>query len=79
MLKKYPGVFAAGEMLNWDAPTGGFLIQGCVSQGYRAGRGILQLLEIDEKRSCDQQDGFSLESIPSPPRVLEFSTAQTSL
>jgi uncharacterized flavoprotein (TIGR03862 family) len=44
MLKKYPGVFAAGEMLNWDAPTGGFLIQACVSQGYRAGQGILQYL-----------------------------------
>jgi len=37
MLRQFPGVFAAGEMLNWDAPTGGFLIQGCVSQGYLAG------------------------------------------
>ena len=45
MLIKYPGVFAAGEMLNWDAPTGGFLIQGCVSQGYRAGHGILRFLK----------------------------------
>ena len=44
MLIQYPGVFAAGEMLNWDAPTGGFLIQGCVSQGYRAGQGILRFL-----------------------------------
>ncbi len=41
MLKKYPGVFAAGEMLNWDAPTGGFLIQGCVSQGFCAGQGVI--------------------------------------
>jgi uncharacterized flavoprotein (TIGR03862 family) len=31
MLKKYPRIFCAGEMLDWDAPTGGFLIQGCVS------------------------------------------------
>lgn len=38
MLRQFPGVFAAGEMLNWSAPTGGFLIQGCVSQGYVAGR-----------------------------------------
>lgn len=45
MLIKYPGVFAAGEMLDWDAPTGGFLIQGCVSQGYRAGHAILKFLE----------------------------------
>ena len=44
MLKKYPGVFAAGEMLNWDAPTGGFLIQACVSQGYAAGKGICKFL-----------------------------------
>jgi hypothetical protein len=33
----FPGVFVAGEMLDWDAPTGGFLIQGCVSQGFVAG------------------------------------------
>ncbi|EKD42072.1 MAG: hypothetical protein ACD_73C00345G0001 [uncultured bacterium] len=41
MLKKMPGVFMAGEMLDWDAPTGGFLIQACVSQGYVAGSGML--------------------------------------
>jgi predicted flavoprotein YhiN len=32
-LKKFPGVYVCGEMLDWDAPTGGFLIQGAVSQG----------------------------------------------
>ena len=32
-LKKFPGIFCGGEMLDWDAPTGGFLIQACVSQG----------------------------------------------
>jgi predicted flavoprotein YhiN len=36
-LKKAPRIFVAGEMLNWDAPTGGFLIQGSVSQGFKAG------------------------------------------
>ncbi len=41
-LKKFPRVFAAGEMLSWDVPTGGFLIQGCVSQGYLAGQGMLK-------------------------------------
>jgi len=40
-LKKVPRVHCAGEMLDWDAPTGGFLIQGAVSTGYRAGRAIL--------------------------------------
>lgn len=44
MLKKYPGVYLAGEMLDWDAPTGGFLIQMCVSQGYKVGEGIFRVL-----------------------------------
>ncbi len=45
MFKKIPGVFAAGEMLDWDAPTGGFLIQGCVSQGYTMAQGIIRYLD----------------------------------
>ena len=46
MLKKYPGVFCAGEMIDWDDPTGGFLVQGCVSTGYVAGQGIKKYLAI---------------------------------
>ena len=42
MLKSMPGVFAAGEMLNWEAPTGGYLMQGCFSTGVRAAEGILR-------------------------------------
>jgi hypothetical protein len=37
MLRRLPGVFLAGEMLDWDAPTGGYLMQGCFSTGTRAG------------------------------------------
>ena len=37
MLKKLPGVYCAGEMLDWEAPTGGFLLQGCFATGTRAG------------------------------------------
>lgn len=37
MLEKFPGVYLAGEMLDWDAPTGGFLIQASVALGYVAG------------------------------------------
>ena len=37
MLRKHPGVFAAGEMLDWEAPTGGYLLQGCLSTGRAAG------------------------------------------
>lgn len=44
MLIHHPGCFLAGEMLCWDAPTGGFLIQGCVSQGHWMGEGILKYL-----------------------------------
>ena len=38
MLKKLPGVYCAGEMIDWEAPTGGFLLQGCFATGTRAGR-----------------------------------------
>ena len=41
MLKKLPGVFLAGEMIDWEAPTGGYLLQGCFATGTRAGRGAL--------------------------------------
>ncbi len=39
MVRKLPGLFAAGEMIDWEAPTGGYLLQGCMSTGTRAGRG----------------------------------------
>lgn len=39
-LKRFPRAFAVGEMLAWDAPTGGFLIQACVSQAVRAAQGL---------------------------------------
>jgi hypothetical protein len=38
MLQKLPGVFVAGEMIDWEAPTGGYLLQGCFATGTRAGR-----------------------------------------
>ena len=38
MLKNRPSVFCAGEMLDWEAPTGGYLITGCLATGRRAGR-----------------------------------------
>ena len=39
MLKLLPGVFAAGEMLDWEAPTGGYLLQACFATGFAAGCG----------------------------------------
>jgi predicted flavoprotein YhiN len=38
MLKRHPGIFVAGEMIDWEAPTGGYLMQGCFASGSRAGR-----------------------------------------
>ena len=42
MLSRRPGVFVAGEMLDWEAPTGGYLLQGCFSTGAAAGHGLLE-------------------------------------
>lgn len=44
MLKRWPGVFCAGEMLDWEAPTGGYLLTACFSSGYAAGKGVLKWL-----------------------------------
>ncbi len=45
MLKKIPGVFCAGEMLDWEAPTGGYLITACMASGRWAAKGALRWLE----------------------------------
>jgi len=44
MLKRLPGIFCAGEMIDWDVPTGGYLIQGCLSMATRAAKGTLKFL-----------------------------------
>ncbi len=44
MLKKIPGLFVAGEMIDWEAPTGGFLLQACFSTATRAAQGASQHL-----------------------------------
>ncbi|HRF78608.1 MAG TPA: TIGR03862 family flavoprotein [Flavobacteriales bacterium] len=41
-LKKHPHLFVAGEMVDWDAPTGGFLLQGAFTTGYCAAQGMLR-------------------------------------
>jgi predicted flavoprotein YhiN len=45
MLKRLPGLFCAGEMIDWDAPTGGYLLQGCFSTATRAAEGTKSYLE----------------------------------
>jgi len=45
MLKKLPGIFAAGEMLDWEAPTGGYLLTACFATGKAAANGMAKWLE----------------------------------
>lgn len=44
MLRDIPGVFVAGEMLDWEAPTGGYLLQACFATGIAAAHGVLRRL-----------------------------------
>ncbi len=44
MIRRLPGVFAAGEMLDWEAPTGGYLLQASFATGAAAGKGALKYL-----------------------------------
>ena len=45
MLRDLPGVFCAGEMLDWEAPTGGYLLTACFASGLRAGKGASRWLK----------------------------------
>jgi len=55
MLRAMPGVFCAGEMLDWEAPTGGYLLTGVMAQGKQAAEGVLSFIQAGES---------SLESDP---------------
>lgn len=48
MLKNMPGVFCAGEMLDWEAPTGGYLLTACFASGRWAGNGAIKWLKIND-------------------------------
>lgn len=49
MLTQWPGVFCAGEMLDWEAPTGGYLLTACLASGRRAAQGMLAYLAIADR------------------------------
>ncbi|MDP1653195.1 MAG: TIGR03862 family flavoprotein [Rhodocyclaceae bacterium] len=51
MLKQMPGVFCAGEMLDWEAPTGGYLLTACFASGYAAGNGALAYVYSGQHRA----------------------------
>ncbi|MGO4570480.1 NAD(P)/FAD-dependent oxidoreductase [Microvirga sp. 2TAF3] len=48
MLRHLPGVFVAGEMLDWEAPTGGYLLQATFATGIAAAKGVLERLKIPD-------------------------------
>jgi len=52
MLHKLPGVFVAGEMLDWEAPTGGYLLQACFSTGVAAATGALAWVASRRPETC---------------------------
>lgn len=56
MLRRLPGVFAAGEMLDWEAPTGGYLLQACFATGAAAARGALARLPTHPAHSRESEN-----------------------
>jgi uncharacterized flavoprotein (TIGR03862 family) len=48
MLTKLPGVYTAGEMIDWEAPTGGYLMQGCFATGTHAARSACKRIKLTE-------------------------------
>ncbi len=67
MLRRRPGVFAAGEMLDWEAPTGGYLLQACLVTGMAAGRGVLAWCA---RKGCPTYVPAA-EPCQPPPRALK--------
>lgn len=55
MLRRCPGMFVAGEMLDWEAPTGGYLLQASFATAAAAARGALNWLELPEPEATRQQ------------------------
>ncbi len=51
MFRRLPGVFGAGEMLDWEAPTGGYLLTACLATGHMAGAGALKWLTERQQTS----------------------------
>ncbi|MCC3244955.1 TIGR03862 family flavoprotein [Methylocystis sp. WRRC1] len=67
MLKRLPGVFVAGEMLDFDAPTGGYLLQAAFATGFAAGRGAARYLGLNlaDDQAGGTQAGLSPTHLPN--------------
>ena len=55
MIRKLPGIFAAGEMIDWEAPTGGYLLQGCFATGQRAAHGARKFLTALNRKTVERR------------------------
>ncbi|MFZ2406473.1 MAG: TIGR03862 family flavoprotein [Methylobacter sp.] len=58
MIRAMPGVFCAGEMLDWEAPTGGYLLTACFAGGRVAGEGALAWLQCNDSAAGKIEHGF---------------------
>jgi predicted flavoprotein YhiN len=72
MCRSLPGVFCAGEMLDWEAPTGGYLLTACFATGRAAAIGALEWVEEKRGRSkfeeSEQVPSFQPQAMPQQPR-----------
>ena len=60
MIRRLPGVFAAGEMLDWEAPTGGYLLQASFATGARRGRVLKWLSVAGARRMANDEVAYGL-------------------
>lgn len=67
MVKRLPGLFVAGEMIDWEAPTGGYLLQGCFATGTCAAQGALEFFEKEPLAPSLYQEG---KRPPSPSQAV---------
>ena len=78
MLRRRPGTFVAGEMLDWEAPTGGYLLQACFATGVSAAAGALRWLE-DQSGSLERARLSGISCVweqpgPSAPRLVRSAS-----
>ena len=79
MLRALPGVFCAGEMLDWDAPTGGYLLTACLATGAQAGArragasaARQRRQPLNYNRAFDQSDKDEKGMLVMTPRTTAF-------
>ena len=78
MLNKAPGLFVAGEMLDWDAPTGGYLLQASLSTGRAAGHGAVEWLSTITDPKMAGTNFHVLETSVPPDKKTQVRMAPTS-